>query len=92
MSEYQYFRFKFHKKRYRRLLDRIYDQADGDSENLALRDLIIIWFENERQGHLPQRGQESGGTGIKQPQLGQNQPNDDDLLAALDDLDAAWDE
>lgn len=92
-EEYTYFKLKFHTKRYRRLLDSIREQADGESMNLALRDKIIIWDYNERQQSLPQQGQESGETHTNLPQLGQKQPvPEDDLSAALDDIAAAFDE
>lgn len=84
MSEFVEIRFKLYRSD-RRLLERICEQADGANKNLASRFLMRHWFEIERRQNLPQLGQTC------QPPLGQNQPNsEDDLAAALDDLEAAF--
>lgn len=88
MSEFVEIRFKLYPKTDRRLLERIYEQADGANKNNAVRFLMRHWFETERQQNSPQLGQPMG-----MPQLGQNQPKpEDDLSAALDDIGAAFDE
>lgn len=85
VSEFVEFRFKLYPKSDRRLLERVDEQADGANKNIAARFLMRHWFEIERQQKPPQLGQTC------QPQLGQN-PTDqpDDLAAALDDLEAAF--
>lgn len=81
-------RFKLYPQSDRRLLERIAEQADGANQNNAVRFLMRHWFENERRQNPPQLGQP-----MSTPPLGQNQTNsEDDLSAALDDLEAAFGE
>jgi hypothetical protein len=85
VSETVEIRFKLYEKSDRRLLERIREQADGANQNNAARFLMRHWFEIERRQFSPQLGQTCT------PQLGQNEPEtENDLEAALDELEAAW--
>jgi hypothetical protein len=89
-GQYEEFRFKLYADQDRRLLERIAEQSDGANKNNALRFLARHWFENERQGSLPQLGQESEESTLNLPQLGQTETDQDLEDAAKASISAAW--